>query len=470
MAQTINPVKPGQPENKMGTMSVPKLLFSMAFPMMVSMLVQALYNIVDSVFVSRVSEDALTALSLAFPVQNLMIAVGAGTGVGINALLSRSLGEKNFDRANRAACNGICLILISAVVFLLFGIFGSRIFFEMQTDSVSIIESSVDYLSIVCIGAPFLLSQITFERLLQSTGKTVYSMICQGTGAIANIILDPILIFGMFGLPAMGVAGAALATIIGQALACLIGLYLNLTRNHEIRLSFSGLRLQKSIVGQIYQVGLPTIVMLSIGSIMTLGMNTILMGFTSTATAIFGVYFKLQSFAIMPVSGMNNAMVPIIAYNYGARHRKRIIETVKLGVVAATVFLVCVMLLFQIFPEQVFSLFEASEDMLSMGIPALRIITLHFLFAGFSIISGSVFQALGKGTLSLAASVIRQLVVLLPTAYLLSLTGEVNHVWWSFPIAEIASAAFCGLFLYRIYIRIIKPLGEAVPETAPEKR
>lgn len=448
----------------MGVMPVGKLLISMALPMMISMLVQALYNVVDSVFVSRVSEDALTALSLAFPVQNLMIAVGSGTGVGINALLSRSLGEKNFEEANRAACNGIFLAFVSAMAFLLFGIFGTNLFFTAQTDIPSIIQGGNAYLGIVCMGSVFLFGQVTFERLLQSTGKAFYSMISQSVGAIANIILDPIMIFGLLGFPAMGVAGAALATIMGQALACCIGLFFNLKKNKELTFSLGGLRPRGRTVGQIYKVGIPSIVMMSIGSVMTLGMNNILLGFSSTATAIFGVYFKLQSFAVMPVIGLNNAMVPIIAYNYGARKKERITHTIKLGVCAAEVLLVIGMTLFQLFPDKVLGLFSASDQMLAMGIPALRIITIHFVFAGFCIIAGSVFQALGNGMLSLIVSAARQLVVLLPAAYLLSLTGNVNMVWWAFPIAELASLIFSALFMWHIYKKTIAPLSEPLAE------
>lgn len=451
-------------ENKMGTMPVGKLLLSMALPMMVSMLVQALYNIVDSIFVSRVSEEALTALSLAYPVQNLMIAVGSGTGVGMNALLSRSLGEKKFEQASRAACNGIFLAFVSAVLFLLFGIFGTNLFFKAQTDIPAIIQGGNDYLGIVCIGSVFLFGQMTFERLLQSTGKTFYSMISQSVGAIANVILDPIMIFGLLGFPAMGVAGAALATVIGQALACGIGLFFNLTKNDELTFSFSELRPKARTVGQIYKVGIPSIVMMSIGSVMTLGMNNILLGFSATATAIFGVYFKLQSFAVMPVIGLNNAMVPIIAYNYGARKKERITHTIKLGVCAAEIILLLGMGLFQLFPEKFLAMFSASEQMLAMGVPALRIITIHFVFAGFCIIAGSVFQALGNGILSLIVSAARQLLVLLPVAYLLSLTGDVNMVWWSFPIAELVSLLFSALFMRHIYKKEIRPLAEPQPQ------
>lgn len=468
-AQTPAGRQPGQApaENKMGTMPIGRLLISMALPMMLSMMVQALYNIVDSIFVSRISEDALTALSLAFPIQNLMIAVSSGTGVGINALLSRSLGEKKFDDANRAACNGLLLAILGAAVFLLFGLFGTDFFFRVQTDIPAILESGREYLSIVCIGSIFLFGQITFERLLQATGRSVYSMASQIIGAVINIILDPIMIFGLLGLPAMGTTGAALATIIGQAAACCVGLILNLKKNDEIRLRLGLMHPHGPTIGQIYKVGVPSIIMMAIGSVMTLGMNNILMSFSSTATAIFGVYFKLQSFAFMPVFGMNNAMVPIVAYNYGARRRDRIIGTIKLASLIATCIMLVIMVIFQLFPSQFLALFDASEHMLSMGIPALRIITTHFAIAGFCVIAGAVFQALGNGLLSLIVSAARQLFVLLPAAYLLSLSGDVNMVWWAFPIAETASLLLSSLFMRYIYKKEIAPLGDKTADLPP---
>lgn len=446
-------------ENKMGVMPVGKLLFSMALPMMIAMLVQALYNVVDSIFVSRLGEDALTAVSLAFPVQNLMIAVATGTGVGINALLSKSLGEKNYEQANRTAANGIFLAVCSYLLFLLFGLFGVRIFFETQTDIGSIIEYGHQYLTICTIMSFGLFGEIVLERLLQSTGKTFYTMLTQGIGAIVNIIMDPILIFGLLGFPALGVSGAAVATVVGQIVAMCLGIYFNLRKNHEISLQMKEFRPDGSTIKRIYSVGIPSIVMQSISSVMTFGMNTILMGFTSTATAVFGVYFKLQSFVFMPVFGLNNGMVPIISFNYGARHRDRMVKTIKLSIFSA----VCIMLIgfsvFQLFPDVLLGFFSASAEMLAIGIPALRIISLSFLFAGFCIIVGSVFQALGNGVLSLIVSVTRQLLVLLPVAYLLSLTGNLDLVWLSFPIAELFSVTLSALFMRYIYQKIIAPLG-----------
>ncbi len=445
-------------ENKMGVMSENKLLISMAVPMMLSMLVQALYNVVDSIFVSRISEDALTAVSLAFPVQNLMIAIGAGTGVGINALLSKSLGEKNQKLANKTAHNGIFLMLISAILCALFGIFGSRWFFTTQTEDLSIIEYGHEYLSIVMTFSFGLYGQFVTERILQATGRTLYTMFTQGLGAIINIILDPILIFGMFGLPKLGMTGAAIATVIGQIVAALLGVWFNVKKNPDIQLSIKYIQPDKEVIKKVYNVGIPSIIMGSIGSVMTYGMNMILMGFSSTAAAVFGVYFKLQSFFFMPVFGLNNGMVPIIAYNYGARKKDRMMKTLRLSIMYAVSIMIVGFLVMQIFPTQLFSLFDASEEMLSLGVPALRSISISFLFAGYCIIVGSMFQALGNGILSMIVSIARQLVVLLPVAYLLSLTGNVNLIWLSFPIAEIASLTLSSIFLYRIYQKVIKPL------------
>ena len=445
-------------ENKMGVMPENKLLISMAVPMMLSMLVQALYNVVDSIFVSRISEDALTAVSLAFPVQNLMIAIGSGTGVGINALLSKSLGEKNQKLANKAAHNGIFLMIMSSILCALFGIFGSRWFFTTQTEDLSIIEYGHQYLSIVMTFSFGLYGQFITERLLQATGRTLYTMFTQGLGAIINIILDPILIFGMFGLPAMGMTGAAVATVIGQIIAAILGVWFNVKKNPDIQLSIKEIRPNKEVIKKIYSVGVPSIIMGSIGSVMTYGMNLILMGFSSTAAAVFGVYFKLQSFFFMPVFGLNNGMVPIIAYNYGARKKDRMMKTLRLSITYAVSIMIIGFLVMQIFPAQLFSLFEASEEMLAIGVPALRTISISFLFAGYCIIVGSMFQALGNGILSMIVSIARQLVVLLPVAFLLSLTGNLNLIWLSFPIAEIASLTLSSIFLYRIYQRVIKPL------------
>ncbi len=447
-------------ENKMGVMPVPRLIFTMSLPMMISMLVQALYNVVDSIFVSQINENALTAVSLAFPIQNLMIAVASGTGVGVNALLSRSLGEKNFKQANKAANNSILLSALSYLVFLFAGIFGSRLFFASQTSDPQIVEYGTQYMTIICTLSFGVFMQVNMERLLQSTGLTLYNMFTQGLGAILNIIFDPILIFGYFGFPKMGVAGAAAATVFGQIVAASLGVFFNLTRNKEIALSPGRiLHPDGPTIKSIYLVGVPSILMMSIGSVMTFGMNKILLAFSSTAAAVFGVYFKLQSFFFMPVFGLNNGVVPIIAYNYGARSSKRILQAIKIGCGTAFAFMIFGFCLFQLIPGRLLSLFNASEDMLALGSTALRIISLSYLVSGFSIMLGSVFQGLGNGVYSLTVSVCRQLLVLLPSAWLLArIFGSVDAVWWSFPIAEVASILVTLILYRRIYIQRIRSL------------
>lgn len=446
------------PENKMGTMPVNSLLISMSLPMVISMLVQALYNVVDSIFVSRISENALTAVSLAFPIQSLMIAIGAGTGVGVNALLSRSLGEKDYKKVNASAMNGIFLALISFIVFMILGFTIVTPFYQGQTSDAEIIKYGIEYLTIICTCSFGIYTQFIFERLLQSTGKTFYTMLTQGTGAIINIILDPILIFGLLGAPKMGVAGAAVATVIGQIVAGILAIIINLTKNDEVKLQIKGFKPSLHTIGQIYAVGIPSIIMQSIGSIMVYGMNKILMAFSSTATAVFGVYFKLQSFIFMPVFGLNNGMVPIIAYNYGAQKKSRLIKTLKLSILYSVLIMAVGVVIFQLFPDRLFMLFDASEHMLSMGIPALRIISIHFILAGFCIICSSSFQALGNGIYSMIISICRQLVVLLPAAYLLSRLGNVNFVWWAFPIAEGMSLLLNVLFLININKKILSKM------------
>ena len=452
MSENTKTISTGQApqENKMGTMPVNKLLLSMSLPMMASMLVQALYNIVDSIFVARVSEDALTAVSLAFPIQSLMIALGGGTGVGINALLSRSLGEKNHTKANLAATNGVFLAAMNYLLFLIIGLFAVKPFYASQKASDVITQYGIEYLSIVCCFSMGIFAQFAFERLLQSTGKTFYTMITQLIGAIINLILDPILIFGLFGVPALGVSGAAIATVSGQIAAGTAAMIFNKKVNHEIHISFKGFRPSLETIKQIYVVGIPSIIMQSIGSIMVYGLNHILIAFSSTATAVFGVYFKLQSFIFMPVFGLNNGMVPIIAYNYGAKNKERLLRTRALSIRYAVIIMIIGTLIFQTIPHLLFKLFDASEYMLSMGVPALRIISLHLILAGYCIISGSVFQALGNGVYSMITSICRQLVVLLPAAYILSLFGEVNLVWFAFPIAELMSLTLNLIFNKKI--------------------
>ena len=447
-------------ENKMGTMPVNRLLITMSLPMMASMLVQALYNIVVSIFVSRINENALTAVSLAFPIQTLMVAVGVGTCVGINAVLSRALGEKNQEMVNKTAGNGIILMAASYVAFLLLGLFATKPFYLSQTADAQILQYGYEYLSLVCCLSFGSFAQFTFERLLQSTGKTFYIMITQGIGAVINIILDPIFIFGLFGVPGMGVRGAAVATVIGQITAGLLAFLINWKKNDEIQVTRETMRPDPQIIGLIYKIGVPSIIMQAIGSVMTYGMNLILISFSSTATAVFGVYFKLQSFIFMPVFGMNNGLVPILAYNYGAGSRERFVDSLKCGIKYAVAIMFAGLVIFQAAPEFLLGLFDASEAMLEIGVPALRTISYGFVLAGFGIVCGTALQALGSATYSMMVSIARQLVVLLPAAYLLSLTGRVQNVWWSFPIAELVSMLITVLFLVKIYKGVIRHIGE----------
>ena len=445
-------------ENIMGTMEINPLLVKLSVPMMISMLVQALYNVVDSVFVSWVSEEALTAVSLAFSLQNMMIAVGVGTGVGVNAMLSKSLGEKNQKRANATAENGIFLSACSFLVFLVIGLTCIKPYFYAQTSDDAIALQGIRYLSVCCIFSLGLFTQTMGEKLLAATGRTQLSMISQLVGAVVNIILDPIFIFGYCGEALSGTTGAAVATVIGQFCGAGMTLYFNTRKNPDIQLDFKGFRPSAKAIGRIYTVGLPSIAMQCVGSLMTFGMNLILMAFSSTAVAVFGVYFKLQSFVFMPIFGLNSGMVPIISYNYGARRPERVRKTIRLAVCYAEGIMVLGFCIFEFFPGQVLGLFSASQAMLTIGIPAMRIICLHFLLAGTSIVLSSVFQALGNGLFSLIVSVCRQLFVLLPAAWLLAQTGSVNNVWWAFLIAEIVSVLMSLAFYAHINKTIIVPL------------
>lgn len=445
-------------ENKMGVMPIDKLIISMSLPIMISMLVQALYNIVDSIFVAKISEDALTAVSMAFPIQNLMIAVGAGTAVGVNALLARSLGEKDYDRVNKIAENAVFLVVLSYAAFLLIGLFLVEPFYRSQTDIESIIKYGKDYMVVVCCFSFGIFTQLMFERMLQATGKTIYTMITQSVGAVINIILDPILIFGLFGMPKLGVTGAAVATIIGQIAAGIMAAAINHFKNHEVNINMLGFRPSGHIIKMIYGIGVPSIVMQAIGSVMNYGMNVILISFSSTATAVFGVYFKLQSFVFMPAFGFNNGVIPVIAYNYGASSRERVVKTMKHSVAYIMGLLFVGLIVFQAIPVPLLRLFEASDNMLALGVPALRIISLSFIFAGFCIACGSAFQALGKAVYSMIVSVARQLIVLLPVAYMLSKLGNVDYVWWAFPIAEIMSLIMTVLFLVILNKKVISKI------------
>lgn len=448
-------------ENKMGVMPVGKLILTMSLPMMLSMLVQALYNVVDSIWVAKVSEDALTAVSLAFPVQNLMIGVATGTGVGINALLSRNLGAKSYEKVNKVAANGLFLAFCSALVFLLFGLFAVKPFFSTQIDVGSeIYNQGIGYLSVCCIFSFGIFGQITCERLMQATGKTVLSMISQLTGAIINLILDPFFILGIGPFPRLEAQGAAIATVIGQIGAFIIGITLNCTLNKEIKISFKKFKPDGQIISEIYKIGVPSIIMVAVGSLMNFLMNKILLSFTQTAAAVFGVYYKLQSFIFMPVFGLNNGVIPIIAYNYGAKQKERMKSAVRISTVFACTIMIFGTTLMWAIPETMLKLFEASDNMLSIGVPALRIISLSFPIAGFNICLSSVFQSLGKSNYSMFTSIARQLVVLIPVAYLLSLLNNVDYVWISFPIAEVVCAITTALFYSKINKNIISKLSD----------
>jgi len=454
---------PSGKENKMGVMPVGKLLFTMTLPLALSMLVQALYNVVDSIYVSRISESAVTALSLAFPIQNLQIGFATGVAVGMNALLSKSLGEGNRERANLAAGNGIFLTGIMIVLFMLFGFFGAKPYYAMQSDVTATVEDGAAYPSICCIWTAGIFIEILGERLLQASGRTVYTLYTQGTGAIVNILLDPLFIFGGFGIPAMGIAGAAVATVIGQWIAAIMAVVFNLKCNPDVKFGLRYLRPDKKVMGKILAVGVPSIIMMAIGSVMNFCMNQIFLGFKrygETAAGVFGIYFKLQSFFLMPVFGLNGASTSIIAYNYGARKPKRITKTLKYAVGAAFCFLTLGFATFQLIPELLLGIFEPSTDFLEIGRSALRIVSIHFPMAAIGIALGASFQALGNGSYSTITSLCRQLIVLVPAAYLLSLTGDVHAVWWSFPIAEVVSLTVTVLLFARIYRKKVKPLFE----------
>lgn len=449
-------------ENKMGVLPINKLLLSVSLPIMVSMIIQALYNIVDSIFVSKISQEAFTAVSLAFPIQILMIALGVGTGVGINALLSKSLGERNFDQANQTARNGLFLCLFNYLIFIIFGLFFTRIFFSAQTSNKEIIDYGVTYMKICSLLSIGCFGQITSERLLQATGKTIYSMYTQSLGAIVNIILDAALIFGLGPFPKMGIAGAALATVIGQYCAMTLALIFNVKVNKEININMKGFHPDLRVIKKIYSVGIPAIIMQSITSVMTFFMNKILANYGDTAQAVMGAYFKLQSFIFMPVLGLNNGLVPIMSYNYGARKRKRMTDTIKFGMIYASIIMVVGILIMQSVPDTLLNMFDASDDMLKMGEPALRIISLSFIFAGIDIIIIGSLQSVGHSIFSMFISITRQLIVLIPTAFAISKISNysnVNYIWWSFFVAEVASLICSTAFLKVVYNKVISKIN-----------
>ena len=455
-------------ENKMGVMPIGKLLFNMALPIVIAMLVQALYNVVDSIYVSRISENAVTALSLAFPIQNLLIGFAVGIGVGVNSMLSKALGQKDQKTADRVAGNGIFLVLIATVLFVLFGIFGTRPYFSFQSEVADTVEKGVVYTAICCIGSLGIFVEVLGERLLQASGRTVYTMITQSIGAIVNIVLDPVFIFGFspLGIPAMGIAGAAVATVIGQWIAAILAIFFNMKFNPDVHFSLNALKPRKKIIGPVLSIGIPSIIMNSIGSIMTLSMNQILQGLdpSETAAGVFGIYFKLQSFFFMPLFGINNASISILAYNYGARKPQRITGTLKVSMVTMLIIMLLGLAAFQFLPDLLLGIFQPSESFLYMGRSALRIISFSFPMAAISIALIASFQALGNGFYSTINSICRQLLVLLPAAFLLSLTGNVNAVWWSFPIAEVVSVTVTVLLYLRVYRKKIRPLCTALPQ------
>lgn len=457
-------------ENKMGVMPIARLLITMALPMALSMLVQAFYNVVDSMFVSRISDldnNALNAVSLAFPVQNIMIGIASGVAVGVNALLSRGLGEKNYEQVNSSAINGLLLATLGMGLCMLFGVFGAEPYMRSLTEVEETIQYGVDYLRVICIVSFGIFGEVIFERLLQSTGRTSYTLVTQGTGAILNIILDPIMIFGLCGCPRMEVMGAAVATVIGQIVAFILAFILNQKKNKEVQISLRGYRPDRRMIGKILAIGIPSIIMVVVGSLMTYSFNRVLgrfnavqSGLGETGISVFGAYFKLQSFVFMPVFGINNAVLAISAFNYGARKPKRITGVMKWGILFACVWMAIGMALFLLIPETLLNFFNPDAAMMNVGVPALRVMCLPFLAAGVCIIFGGVFQALGKSVNSMIVSMARQLIVLIPVAYLLSLTNDINAVWYAFPIAEVSSLIVSVVLMIRLYRTKIRPLGE----------
>lgn len=435
-------------ENKMGTMEVRRLILTMSLPIMISMLVQALYNIVDSMFVARVSEAALAAVSLCYPIQMIMVAVACGTGVGINALLSRYLGEKKQEKASQVAMHGLFCAICNWLVFAVIGLFFSEAFLRLFSDDVQIIMMGISYMQICTICSFGVFVQITYERIMQSTGNTIYNMVIQGVGALINIILDPIFIFGLGPVPALGTAGAAIATVIGQIVAMFLGIIITQKKVREIQLSVRGFHLDGMLMKAMYRIAIPAILMQSIMSFMTVMMNMILAPFSEMAVSVFSIYYKLQQFVFMAVLGMNNALIPILSYNYGAHQMERIREGIRFALWMSCVIMAIGTVVFQLFPTQLLYLFDAKETLLSIGIPALRTISVSFVFAGISMVLCSVFQALGSPNHSLLVTLLRQMVILLPLAYGFSSAFGLDMCWWSFPITEVL-CALLSLYLLR---------------------
>ena len=470
---------PNLGDNKMRIMPVGRLLFTMALPLALSMLVQAFYNIVDTYFVSLVSTDATGALSLAFPIQNLQIGCATGIAVGMNSLLSKSLGENNRERANQAAGNGILLTGVLVLVFMVFGLFFTESYYSLFDTNETARQYGIDYTSICSIFTLGIFVEVLGERLLQASGRTVYTLYTQGTGAVLNIILDPLFILGSAGLkdvlgielpfyfPAFGVAGAAIATVIGQWVAAIMAVIFNITRNPDVKFALRYLKPDKTVIRKILAVGVPSMIMMAIGSVMNFCMNQIFLSFRAvhgqTPANVFGIYFKIQSIFLMPLFGINNASVSIIAYNYGARLPDRIRKTVKLGLCSALVIMLAGFAIFQLIPDKMMGIFGSTggadaEALVKMGVTAMRIVSIHFPIAAVGIALGASFQGLGNGSYSTVTSLCRQLVALVPAAYLLSLTGNVDAVWWSFPIAEVVSMILSVIFFLRIYRQKVKPM------------
>lgn len=448
-------------ENKMGTQPMLRLIISMSLPAMFSMLVQALYNVVDSYFVAQINENALTAVSYAFPIQTLLIALSGGTGIGINSLVSRRLGEGRKKEASSAATHGLLLGVANWVIFLIFGLFFSRMFFESFTSTEEVIVMGTQYMSVVCIFSFGIFIEMNMEKILQATGNMIYPMLFQLTGAITNIILDPIFIFGYLGVPAMGITGAAVATVIGQILAMLFAAVVIFCKEHEVDITFRGFRLSGKVIKEIYVVGFPSIIMQAIGSVMVMGLNAILTTFSETAVAVLGIYYKLQSFVFMPVFGLTAGVMPIMGYNFGAQKKKRLMSCLKIGCIIALGIMLVGTVLFWVIPGELLLIFNASTDMLGIGVPALETISLCFIPAALGIMFSTIFQAVGKGAYSLIISVLRQLVVIMPVAYMMAQTGVLSNVWYAFPIAEVFSFVASVLLFFLLYKKVIKNLGRS---------